>query len=130
MKERYTFCFAYQKTDIVQLICRVDASDDNHRTLRSWYCYLNDNFAGIDLTTFCGNYPDPAQAALHFGLHLIDRDWIDCLSLFNIQYRPDQWLHISECEEMGNVGIMTELDCKIYPVTTYVVERCDPYAGN
>lgn len=130
MWERYTFYFAYRATGIVRLLCRLDSGCKNHRSVRRWYGCTQGTYAGIDLSKFCENYENIAHAALHFGLHLIDRDLIDCKSLTYIQYRTDKWLHISECEEMGNVDIMCELDCKIYPVAIYVVERSDPYAGN
>ena len=116
MRSRFTFYFAVHNRT-VSLVCRVDGR------IRSWYALMDRKYAGVDLDKFFGEYPDPLQASLNFGLHLIDRDWIDCFALKRIGEYAHKWKHFDQCEDMGNVGFMYETECKLYPCATYVMEE-------
>ena len=124
MRSRFTFYFAVHHRT-VSLVCRMDVDQ-----LRSWFVLTDRKYAGLDLDLFAGQYPDMLQASLHFGLHLIDRDWIDCRCLKQIRECGHQWKHFEQCEDMGNVGFMYETDCKLYPCATYCMEEGDQDAGD
>lgn len=119
MMERYVFYFALRKQGMVSLVCRID------NKVRSWYVLTERKFAGMDLNVFCDEFLDPLQASLHFGLHLLDSNWIDVRSLSRISEANHQWKHLEQLEEQGNIGFMYEMDCKLYPVGTYILERGD-----
>lgn len=123
MRSKFTFYFAVHNRT-VSLVCRVDDR------IRSWYALTDRKYAGIDLDKFFGEYPDPLQASLNFGLRLIDSDCINCIALKRIGEYSHKWKHFDQFEDMGNVGFMYETNCNLFPCATYFIEEGDPDAGN